>query len=377
MPVSIGVPAERVSGESRVALTPDVARRLRQSGAQIYLQRGAGDAGYFPDRDYTEVTLLDTADQVFRSAQLILKVQPPLEEEIAAMTEGTMLIALMQPGRFPERVKLLCERRISSFAMELIPRISRAQSMDALSSQASVAGYQAALMAAQLAPRFFPMLTTAAGTIRPARVLVIGAGVAGLQAIATAHRLGAAVEAYDVRAAAKEQVESLGARFVSVVSGAEAAGGYARELTAEEQRQQREKLATIVAGADAVIATAAVPGRPAPKIIAREMVARMKPGAVIIDLAADSGGNCELTEPGKLIRMNGVTINGPLNLPSTMPVHASEMYARNLQSLLGLFIKNGELMPDWNDEVIKGSAYTHQGQIMHAATRLLVEGEKK
>jgi NAD(P) transhydrogenase subunit alpha len=259
--------------------------------------------------------------------------------------------------------------------MELVPRISRAQSMDALSSQASVAGYQAALMAAQLSPRFFPMLTTAAGTIRPAKVLVIGAGVAGLQAIATARRLGALVEAYDVRAAAKEQVESLGAKFISVVSGAEGTGGYARELSEDEKKAQQEKLANVVAVADAVICTAAVPGRPAPKIISAEMVSRMKTGAVIVDLAAESGGNCELTQPGKTVSAHGVTLHGPLNVPSTMPVHASEMYAKNLLAILGLMIKDGELKPDWEDEVLKGSLYTHAGKIIHEATRKAAGGE--
>ena len=374
MPLSIAVPKEQAPGETRVALTPDAVKRLKPLGVQVLLQSGAGTAASFPDKEYADAKLIEDAGELYRSARMILKVQPPTEAEILQMLESSLVIAYMQPGRFPELAKLMCERGITSIAMELIPRISRAQSMDALSSQASVSGYQAALMAAQMSPRFFPMLTTAAGTIRPAKVLVLGAGVAGLQAIATARRLGAVVEAYDVRSAAKEQVESLGARFISVVSGAEGSGGYARELTAEEKAQQQEKLAAVVAAADAVICTAAVPGRPAPKIITAAMVARMKAGAVIIDLAAESGGNCELTEPGKTIENSAVTIHGPLNVPSTMPVHASEMYAKNLLSLLTLFIKDGDLKPDWNDEVIKGSLYTHEGKIVHEATRKLVEG---
>ena len=374
MPLSIAVPKEQAPGETRVALTPDAVKRLKPLGVEVLLQSGAGKAASFPDKEYADAKLIEDAGELYRSARMILKVQPPTEAEIRQMPESSLVISYMQPGRSPELAKLMCERRITSIAMELIPRISRAQSMDALSSQASVSGYQAALMAARLSPRFFPMLTTAAGTIRPAKVLVLGAGVAGLQAIATARRLGAVVEAYDVRAAAKEQVESLGARFISVVSGAEGTGGYARELTEEEKAQQQEKLATVVAAADAVICTAAVPGRPAPKIITAAMVARMKPGAVIVDLAAESGGNCELTEPGKTIESSAVTIHGPLNVPSTMPVHASEMYAKNLLSLLTLFIKDGDLKPDWNDEVIKGSLYTHEGKIVHEATRKLVEG---
>jgi H+-translocating NAD(P) transhydrogenase subunit alpha len=355
MPFNIAVPAERLAGETRIAITPEVK-------------------GYYPDADFKDATLVSDVGELYRSAQLILKVQPPTEEEVNMIPEGAVLVSFLSPGRLPERAKQLRDRKIVSLAMELVPRITRAQSMDALSSQASIAGYQAALMAAQLCPRFFPMLTTAAGTIRPAKALVIGAGVAGLQAIATARRLGAMVEAYDVRAAAKEQVESLGAKFVSAVTGAEGSGGYARELTEDEKRQQQEKLASVVAAADAVISTAAIPGRPAPKIITADMVARMKSGAVIVDLAADSGGNCELTEPGKTINKNGVTIHGPLNVPATMPVHASEMYAKNLFNLLSPFIKDGNFNLDFEDDVIKGSLYTRAGVIVHEPTRKLVEG---
>lgn len=374
MALKIAVPAERELRETRVALTPEVAKRLASLGATLVLEAGAGAKSHYLDNQYANASFVPSAAELYRDAQLILKVQPPLEDEIAQLPERSVLVSFLAPGRQPERAKQLRDRNITSLAMELVPRISRAQSMDALSSQASVAGYQAALMAAQLSPRFFPMLTTAAGTIRPAKVLVIGAGVAGLQAIATARRLGAMVEAYDVRAAAKEQVESLGARFVSAVTGAEGTGGYARELTEEEKKQQQEKLATVVAAADAVISTAAVPGRPAPKIITKDMVARMKTGAVIIDLAADSGGNCELTEPGQTVVANDVTIHGPLNVPATMPIHASEMYAKNLLNLLSPFIKDGVMKLDFEDEVIKGSLYTHDGKIVHEPTRKAVEG---
>lgn len=375
MAVVIAVPAETLAGERRFALTPDVVKRLRQMKAEVRLQAGGAANAHFRDGDFADTQFAGNATELYGGANIVLKVQPPTLQEAAQLPEGSILISFLAPGRQPELAKVLRDRKVTSLAMELVPRITRAQAMDALSSQASVAGYQAALMAAQLCPKFFPMLTTAAGTIRPARALVIGAGVAGLQAIATCRRLGAIVEAYDVRAAAKEQVESLGAKFVSAVSGAEGSGGYARELTAEEKQQQAEKLAQVVANADAVITTAALPGRAAPKIISTDMLKRMKPGAVIVDLAADGGGNCELTQPGKTVVEHGVTIHGPLNVPSTMPVHASEMYAKNLLSLLQLMIdKEGALKPDWNDEVLKGSLYTHQGAIAHEATRKAVEG---
>lgn len=375
MPVTIAVPAERQAGETRIAVTPDVAKRFKALGATVVLQTGAGVPAHFLDAEYKDASFESDVSTLYRSAQLILKVQPPTEDEVALIPEGAVLVSFLNPGRLLDRAKQLRDRKLTSIAMELVPRITRAQSMDALSSQASVAGYQAALMAAQLSPRFFPMLTTAAGTIRPAKALVIGAGVAGLQAIATARRLGAMVEAYDVRAAAKEQVESLGAKFVTAVSGAEGSGGYARELTEEEKRLQQEKLASVVAVADAVICTAAIPGRPAPKIISADMVARMKTGAVIVDLAAETGGNCELTEPGKTVVKNGVTIHGPLNVPATMPVHASEMYAKNLLNLLSPFIKDGNFKLDFDDDVIKGSLYTRDGAIVHELTRKALEGQ--
>ena len=284
-------------------------------------------------------------------------------------------MGFMAPHKSAELVKVFRNRKITSLAMELIPRISRAQSMDALSSQASVAGYKATLMAAYRLSKFMPMLTTPTGTIRPARFLIIGVGVAGLQAIATARRLGAIVEAYDVRPATKEQVQSLGAKFVQMDIQADAAGGYARELTEEEKRLQQELIAKHVGQADVVITTAAIPGRPAPRIITRAMVEAMKPGSVIIDLAAESGGNCELTKPDKGVKFHDVEICGPVNMPSTLPAHASELYAKNMFHLVALMVKDGKLEPDWDDEVLRDSTLTRDGDIKHGPTRALVEGE--
>ena len=375
MPLKIAVPAERLAGETRVAMSPEVAKKLTALGANVCLESGAGTKSHYPDSQFADASFAPSADETYRDAQLVLRVQPPSADEVNQLPANAVLVSYLAPGRNVELAKQLRDRNITSIAMELIPRISRAQSMDSLSSQASVSGYQAALMAAQLSPRFFPMLTTAAGTIRPAKALVIGAGVAGLQAIATARRLGAMIDAYDVRSAAKEQVESLGAKFVTAVSGAEGSGGYARELTEEEKQQQQEVLAKVVAAADAVICTAAIPGRPAPKIITAAMVGRMKPGAVIVDLAAETGGNCELTKPGETIHTaNGVIIHGPLNVPAMMPIHASEMYAKNLLNLLSPFIKDGNFALDFEDDVIKGCLYTHAGKIVHEASRKAVEG---
>ncbi len=376
MPIRVAVPKEITPGEHRIALVPSISERISKLGAEVLLQHGAASDVHYSDQAYPTARLIADPAALYGDADVVLKVQPPTDDEIALMKEGTVLVSFLQPHRYPERVAELRDRKITSFAMEFVPRISRAQSMDALSSQASVAGYKAALMAADLSGRFFPMLTTAAGTIRPAKVLVLGVGVAGLQAIATARRLGAIVEAYDVRKATKEQVQSLGAKFLEVPVDAEAAGGYARELTAEEKQKEQEMVARHLAEADAVITTAAVPGRPAPRLITREMVESMKAGSVIIDLAAESGGNCELTRPGEEVVEHGVTIYGPVNVPSMLAIHASEMYARNLFNFLSPMIKDGRLELDWNDEVIAGSALTHNGQIVHEATRKLVEGEK-
>lgn len=376
MPVAIGIPKEISSGERRVALIPAVAEKYNKKGLKVIFEKGAADASYIPDVEFDDINFVESAADVYQQADVILKVQPPTEAEIEMMKAGQLLIAIMQPHLYPERVKQLCDKGVTSIAMELVPRISRAQSMDVLSSQASAAGYKAVLMAANLSSQFFPMLTTAAGTIRPARVLVIGAGVSGLQAIATARRLGAIVEAYDVRAVTKEQVESLGAKFLQLAVDAESSGGYARELTETEKHKERKMLADHIAKANAVITTAAIPGRVAPQLIDKEMVDRMKPGSVVVDLAAESGGNCELTEAGKTIDYQGVLIHGPENVPSMLSVNASEMYARNCQNLLELMIDDSELKPDWEDDILAGCVLTRDGKILHEPTRQLVEGEK-
>ncbi len=374
MPICVAVPKETAPAEQRVAVVPEVAKKLAALGLDVAIQAGAGATAFYTDRDYTAARIVDNAAALFKAADILLTVQPLGTEAISQLREGSVVVGFLHPHEHPERVAMLRDRNITSFSMELIPRISRAQGMDALSSQASIAGYKGALLAAEHTARFFPMLTTAAGTIRPAKVLVIGVGVAGLQAIATAKRLGAVVEAYDVRPETREQVESLGAKFVDVHVTAEGSGGYARELTAEEKQREVEVLTRHVIGADAIISTAAVPGKRAPCIISTTMVEEMKHGAVIIDLAAESGGNCELTVPGEAFGHGMVMIYGPLNVPALLPVHASEMYAKNLFNFLSLLIHDGELKPDWDDEIIAASVLTHGGRIMHEPTRLLVEG---
>lgn len=375
MPIRVAVPHETTPGERRVALNPVVAEQLSKLGVQVQIQAGAGCAAYYRDRDYTTAEIIEDRSALLSQADIVLTVSPLVPEDVALLREGSIVIGFLHPHEFDDRICALRDRKITGFAMELIPRISRAQNMDALSSQASIAGYKAALMAANQTARFFPMLTTAAGTIRPAKVLVIGVGVAGLQAIATAKRLGASVEAYDVRPETREQVESLGARFVDVKVSAVGEGGYARELSDEEKQQEMEILAQHVAEADAIISTAAVPGRQAPKIITSAMVDKMKPGAVIIDLAAHSGGNCELTIPGESFGHELVMIYGPLNVPAMMPVHASEMYARNLFNFMSLIVREGELDPDWDDEVVAASVLTRDGNIQHELTRERIEGD--
>ena len=374
MPLNVGVVKEAAQIEARVALTPDVAAKLVELKAALHLERGIGARTHLPDDLYQNAAFHASAAEILGLANVLLKVQPPTLAEVAQLAPGTVVIGFMQPHKELDLVRAMCDRKITSFAMELVPRISRAQSMDALSSQAAAAGYKAALLAANALDKFLPMLTTAAGTIRPAQVLVIGAGVAGLQAIATARRLGAIVEAYDVRAATKEQIQSLGARFVDTGVAAEGTGGYARELTAEEKAKQQAILDQHIAKADAVITTAAIPGRPAPKIISKAAVAAMSAGAVIVDLAAESGGNCELTVPGETaVSPNGVKILGPRNLPSDLARHASQMYSRNLLNFLQPAIKNGELAIDWQDEVFAQSVLTHDGVVRHAATATLLE----
>ena len=369
MPLSIGVPAESVSGERRLSVVPDVVKKYVELGAQLRLQRGAGEPAHFRDEAFANVTVVDEAEGVFAESDVVLCVQPPSLEHIAQMKPGTVLLGMLAPWSDKARAELLRDRQITAFALELLPRITRSQSMDALSSQAAVAGYECALIAADHSPKFFPMLTYAAGTIRPAKVLVIGAGVAGLQAIATARRIGAMVEAYDVRPETREQVESLGAKFVDTGVSAAGTGGYARELTDEEKARQAERLAKAVGQCDALITTAAIPGKRAPRIITADMVARMKPGAVVVDMAAESGGNVEGTVAGEKVWINDVLVIGPTHIQSRMPVHASEMYAKNLFNFISPFIKDGSLALDWDDEVMAGCALTHAGEIRHAGVR--------
>ncbi len=374
MPVTIGGLRERAPGETRVSLVPEIADKFAALGARVLLERGAGVSAQFPDALYKKVEWADSAEAVLAAADVLLTVQPLNLAQIQALKPGAVVIGFMQAHAQLDMVRALREHQITGFAMELVPRISRAQSMDALSSQAAIGGYKAALIAANTLDRFLPMLTTAAGTIRPATVLIIGVGVAGLQAIATAKRLGAVVEAYDVRSATREQVKSLGAKFVETGVSAEGSGGYARELTDEEKAKQQQVLEARIAVADAVISTAAIPGRRAPRIISRAAVERMKAGAVIVDMAAESGGNCELTQAGQTVVHQGVKIVGPVNLPAQLAFHASEMYSRNLYNFLKPALgKDATLAIDWQDEVFAQSCLTHAGAIKHEPTRKLVE----
>jgi H+-translocating NAD(P) transhydrogenase subunit alpha len=368
MPVTIGALRESAPQESRVSIVPEVADKLAKDGARVLLEHGAGERARFPDTLYKSVAWADSDGAVLSTADVLLCVQPLSLGQIGQLRRGAVVIGYLQPHARTTEVAALRDQGITSFAMELVPRISRAQSMDALSSQAAIAGYKAVLIAASELQKFLPMLTTAAGTIRPAQVLVIGAGVAGLQAIATARRLGAVVEAYDVRAATREQVKSLGAKFVDTGVSAEGSGGYARELTAEEKAKQQEVLDARIAAADAVVTTASVPGRTAPRIISRAAVERMRPGSVVVDIAAEQGGNCELTRAGETVEHQGVRIVGAVNLPATLAYNASEMYARNLYNFLKPALQKGELSIDWNDEVFAQSCLTHDGAVKHAPT---------
>jgi H+-translocating NAD(P) transhydrogenase subunit alpha len=352
----VGVARETAPGERRVALVPETAGKLAAAGFEIVVEPGAGEAASFPDAAYTEagVTLGSPWE-----ADVVVKVGKPDEAEVARLREGQLLISYLDPLADRQGVDRLAARGVVAFAMESIPRTTRAQSMDALSSQATVGGYKGALLAAEHLPRFFPMLMTAAGTVPPAKVLVIGAGVAGLQALATARRLGAVVTGFDVRPVVREQIESLGANWLDLgVTGAEAEGGYARELTPEEMQAQQQALEARISEFDVVITTAAVPGRAAPKIIPASAVRAMRPGSVIVDLAADTGGNCELTEPGSVVEREGVTLVGLTNLPSSMPYHASMLYSRNVQALLVHLAPGGELALDWDDEITAGACVT-------------------
>jgi len=341
MSVSIVLVRESAVGERRVALSPETAKKLTALGAKLVVQRGAGLPAHFRDDTYAGAELVDDADAALARADVLVCVQPPSNERLARLKPGAVVVGLLAPHADPGRVDALVAGKLTGFSLERLPRTTRAQAMDVLSSQAGMAGYKAVLIAAQLAPRYFPMLTTAAGTIRPSKVLIVGAGVAGLQAIATARRLGAQVEGFDVRPETREQIESLGGKFLDLGVSAAGEGGYARELTAEERAEQQRRLAEHLKSVDVIVTTAAVPGRPAPKIITAAMVAGMKPGSVIVDLAAETGGNCELTRPGETIEVDGVTVAGPLNLPSQGSLHASEMYARNVFNFLALSLKDG------------------------------------
>jgi NAD(P) transhydrogenase subunit alpha len=354
MAVTIGIARENAPGERRVAATPETCKKLVAAGAQVLIERDAGAGAGFPNQAYTDAgaQLVEDPNAALSPADLVLCVQPPSTERIAMMKPGAALVGSLQPQADEARAEALRSRQIVAFPLERLPRTTRAQAMDILSSQAGMAGYKAVLIAAQLTPRFFPMLTTAAGTIRPSKVLIVGAGVAGLQAIATARRLGAQVEGFDVRPETREQIESLGGKFLDLGVSASGEGGYARALTDEERAEQQRRLAEHLKGIDVVVCTAAVPGRPAPKIISAGMVAGMKPGSVIVDLAAETGGNCELTQPGQTIEQQGVTIAGPLNLASQGALHASEMYARNLYNFTSLLLKDGAIAYDWDDELL-------------------------
>lgn len=354
-------------GENRVAATPETVRRLAQAGLTVWVEEGAGEQAFFPDASYTEAgAKLVSPGKRWGEAALILKVGPLQDEERQLPREETMLLGLLAPHAHPQTATVLADKNITALAMELLPRITRAQKMDALSSQASIAGYKSVLLAADTLGKYFPLMMTAAGTVQPARVVIMGAGVAGLQAIATARRLGARVEVTDVRPEVKEQVESLGAKFIdlpTVESGA-GEGGYARELSAETLRKQREILAQKVAEADVVITTANVPGRPAPRLVTAEMVEAMKPGAVVVDLAAESGGNCELSRPDQLVEKNGVRILAPTNLPSRLPQDASQLYARNLLEVSLLLVREGKLHRDFSDEILSAMRWTDGGKVL-------------
>jgi NAD(P) transhydrogenase subunit alpha len=348
---------EGARGEKRVAATPETVKKLVAAGAQVQVESGAGLGAGITDQAYLDAGARLAAADARANADLVLCVQAPPAEAIAGLKQGATLVGVLHPQADETRAAALQARGIRAFPLEKLPRTTRAQAMDVLSSQAGMAGYKAVLIAAQLAPRFFPMLTTAAGTIRPSKVLIVGAGVAGLQAIATARRLGAQVEGFDVRPETREQIESLGGKFLDLGVSAAGEGGYARQLTDEERAEQQRRLADHLKGIDVVVCTAAVPGRPAPKIITAAMVAGMKQGSVIVDLAAETGGNCELTRPGESYEQDGVTIAGPLDLASMGAVHASEMYARNVYNFVALFVKDGALSFDWNDELLAKTAW--------------------
>lgn len=374
----VGVPKETAVGEQRVALVPDVVQRLKSKGIDVLVQSGAGDDALLPDAAFAAAgaEIAQDAGAVW-CCDVVLKIAPPSEQEIAKLGTGSLLIGFLAPLSSPQTTQALANAKATALAMESIPRISRAQSMDALSSQSNVAGYKAALLGAENIGRFYPMLMTAAGTIPPAKVLVLGAGVAGLQALATAKRLGARTTGYDVRPEVAEQVRSLGAAWLDLGLEAAGEGGYARELTEEERKRQQEALTEAIKGFDVVITTALVPGRPAPRLVTEEAVKGMPSGAVIIDLAGETGGNCELTEPGKTIVVYDVKIVSPLNLPASMPEHSSQLFARNVQALLELLVgEDGSLSLDFEDEIVKGACIVRDGEIVNGAAKAAVESAK-
>ena len=371
--MKIAVPKERAPGERRVALVPETVAKFIKAGHTVAVEHDAGASAGFPDAAYVAAgaTIAATPAELYRDAAVVTRVGRPSDDELRALAPGTALIGFLAPLGDPAYVETLAAAKITALSMDAIPRTTKAQSMDALSSQANIAGYKAVLLAAEYLPKFFPMLTTAAGTVPPAKVLVIGAGVAGLQAIATARRLGAVVSAYDTRAVVKEQIQSLGAKFLAFDVGgdAEGAGGYAKELTAEQIDRQRQFMVKAIGASDAVVTTAAVPGRRAPIIITAEAVAAMAPGSVVVDVAAETGGNCELTVPGEVIvSPNGVTIVGTRNLAATVATHASQLYARNVQTLLDYLVKDGALNLDMTDEIVKGTTIVRNGEIVHEPT---------
>lgn len=362
------VPKETAPGEQRVALVPEGVGRLLKQGVEVWVERGAGSAAYLPDEMYAAAgaTLDDNPAALYADADVVTRVQKPTPEEADRLIAGTALVCLLQPANSAELLSSLAERQVTAFSLERVPRITRAQSMDVLSSQATVAGYKAVLLGAAELPKFLPMLTTAAGSIAPARAFVIGAGVAGLQAIATARRLGAVVSAFDVRPAAAEQVQSLGATFVVsevVTESAETAGGYARAQTEDEQQRTLATIAGHIRDQDLVITTAQIPGRPAPRLITEEMIRTMKPGAVIVDLASETGGNCELTRAGESVEAHGVRIMGPVNLPSTLPLHASQMLSKNIETFVRHLVNDGQLNINLDDEITGAMCLTHGGQV--------------
>ena len=373
--MKIGVPKETAAGERRVALAPSAVSRLSSAGTDVVIESGAGAESFFGDEQY-EQSGADTAAAIYGLADLVVKVQGPSADEISSMDEGTILIGSLQPLVEHETTRSLADAGITSFSMDAIPRIARAQSMDVLSSMASLAGYKAAIIAADALGKIFPMMMAASGTTPPAKGLVLGAGVAGLQAIATARRLGAVLSGYDVRTAARDQVESLGATFLAVdlEEETEGAGGYARELSEEAREKGRDLIHSAIQTMDFVITTAAIPGRPAPRLIDEEMVGDMQAGSIIVDLAADMGGNCELTKAGETVVEHGVTIIGPRNLPSSMPTHASLMYSRNMSNFINHLVKDGEAAIDMDDEITKHCLITHEGKVVHEAAAAAMQG---